>query len=419
MKLENKAPNYCATVVRIPALQDLEGLDNLKGVAFFGGQALVSKDYEVGTIGVVFMAETQLSKDFCHNNNLYRHHEFNKVKDPEKTGYLEDNRRVKALKLRGNVSTAFFLKMECLEYLGIDTSTLNVGDTFTHINGQEICKKYVVRHRHEGMGNKTKGKTKKFTRITNRTFPEHWDTDNYWRNIDKFKDDDQVIVTQKLHGTSARFTHQLLQNKKPWYHHPLLWLGFDVRSEEWDTVCGTRRVIKDLGSHNSYYETDVWAKHLHEINDIIPQQYVLYGEIIGWAGDKAIQKSYTYGLPQGQSDLYIYRITIVNFNGFVFDMPWDQVKRFCDSYGLKYAPELWRGPHKEFNSDLWIDIRFSESGYPHAVPLVKEGIVDEGVCVRKEGWQPYVAKAKSPKFLLHETKMLDTGAVDTESEQGV
>ena len=32
-------------------------------------------------------------------------------------------------------------------------------------------------------------------------------------------------------------------------------------------------------------------------------------------------------------------------------------------------------------------------------------------------WQPYILKSKSPLFYEHETKMLDTGAEDPESEE--
>jgi hypothetical protein len=63
-----------------------------------GLQALVSKDYKEGDLYVIFPAEVQLSHEFCSNNNLYRHSELNA--NPEAKGYIEDNRRVKAVKLR-------------------------------------------------------------------------------------------------------------------------------------------------------------------------------------------------------------------------------------------------------------------------------------------------------------------------------
>ena len=77
MKLTTENANYCATIVRIHNLVDLQGLDNLKGVNAFGYTALVPKNYEVGQLCVLFVAESQLSEDYVKNNNLSRKAELN------------------------------------------------------------------------------------------------------------------------------------------------------------------------------------------------------------------------------------------------------------------------------------------------------------------------------------------------------
>ena len=74
---EIKNPSYVATVVQIAALEDLEGLDNLKSFRAFGMQTLVSKDLPLGTIGVLFSTEVQLSEAFARENNLHRHTNLN------------------------------------------------------------------------------------------------------------------------------------------------------------------------------------------------------------------------------------------------------------------------------------------------------------------------------------------------------
>jgi hypothetical protein len=198
MKLENKVPNYSALVVKIESVKDLPKLDELKGISFEGlpNVMVLSKTATIGEIGIYFPPECQLLGDLCHHNNLYTHPEHNK--DITIKGYVESNRRVKAIKLKGNVSSGLFLPLSCLDFLNLD-STLSQGDSFTHINDIEICKKYRI-HRTEGkVGNKKKA-LRKFVRITTKTFPEHWDTENYFRNIDKFQNWDWITVTQKLHG---------------------------------------------------------------------------------------------------------------------------------------------------------------------------------------------------------------------------
>lgn len=193
--LQNLDLNYCATIVKVENLQKLEKLDNLLGFPIFNCQALVSKDTQEGDIGVLFVAGTQLSGDFVHKNNLYRKPEFNS--DVSKTGYIEEKRRVKAIKLRGNYSTALFMPLSSLDYLGYD---FKVGDAFTHVNGHEVCKKYLIQEQKKSVPGQKKQRKIKKTTVEPKLFPEHIDTSHYARNKHLFKDSDFVIVTCKLHG---------------------------------------------------------------------------------------------------------------------------------------------------------------------------------------------------------------------------
>ena len=420
MKLENKNPNYCATVVRIQNLVELEGLDNLVGMPIMGFQALMSKDHCVGELGVLFTAETKLSNDFCYNNNLYRKSELNK--DKEAKGYLESNGRVKALKLRSHISSALFIPLSSLSYLGIDANDFKEGDSFTHINGVEVCCKYVIQSQNSGRENKVKGKTKKFSRINALLFPEHQDTDNYWKNIHNIKDDDWVIVTDKLHGTSARFANTLVKRKLTWKEKVAKFFGVSVQETEYDTLAGSRKVIKDIkgsDNFNHFYDVDLWNHHLNKIQHLIPENWIIYGEIVGWAShNKAIQKNYTYQVPLGMSEFYVYRICTINGKGLTVDLSWDQIKEFCKNNGLNHVPEIWQGYHKDFDESIYMNKRFVEElGMTQCLPLDKKAPCDEGVVVRVNGIKPYLLKAKSSNFLLHETKQLDTGEVDIESQE--
>lgn len=446
MKLRVEETNYAATIVKIHSLVELEGADKLNGFPIFGMQALVSKDHQVGEFGILFPTECQLSGEYVKVNNLYRDQNLNA--DPTQKGYFEDKRRVKAVKfLKGtHISNAFFMPLSSLDYLGIDTNELKEGDTFTHIDGVEICRKYVVKQTKKNEArNKTRGRTKKFLRIDNKLFPEHWDTMQYFRNVHQYADNDYVVATQKLHGTSARFTHQKVKklsrieklvNKVDSYFYSRLaknkrlanlydkifsWkIPFPVRYE-FDRLAGSRQVIKDRKSSqefNHYYENDLWNEWLEKIQHLIPKNWVLYGEIVGWVNDnKEIQTNYSYGIEPGKSELYIYRMTVVNEDGFVLDLSWDQIKGFCVTHGLKHVPVIWEGYHKDLKIDELMDTRYFPV-YPQALPLGNNmKIVDEGVCIRKEGFVPYVTKAKSPIFIEHETKRLDKGEVDIETEE--
>lgn len=407
--------NYCATVVSLKKIVKLDNCDNIVGTPIFGYQALVGKDHKVGDLGIVFPAETQLSEEFMFNNNLFKHGHLNK--DESKQGYIEDNRRVKAIKFRGNPSNALFMELDSLDYLGIDTSELHEGDEFDFIDGKEICRKYQVqtfeRKNHQAQ-------PKKFRRVDTLHMPEHFDSENYFKNSSYIKKNEEIIVTQKLHGTSIRIANTIVKRKKTLLD--LMWgiLGAHIQEYEHDYVYGSRRSIKDPNNpfQSDFYDTDIWTEEGEKLKGVLPENYIVYGELIGWTRNNApIQKDYTYRLPIGTCELYVYRITIVNQQGITTDLSWDQVKEFCKKNGLNHVAEIWRGKHKLFKPEKYLDATFNEK-YKNCVPTEK-GFVDEGVCVRVDKLTPYILKAKSPAFLEHESKMLDEQAVDLETEGSV
>lgn len=413
MKLEApKNANYAATIVQVRHINELAGCDNVVGLPLLGYQAIVSKDIKVGDIGVLFTAETKLSDAFLSINNLYRHGDRNV--DPGQTGYIEDSGRVKALKFRGHQSDALFLPLDSLSsFVKIDQ--LNEGDVFDNLDGKEICRKYLVK---EPSVQTHKNVVKAFSRVDKKFLPEHYDTDNYFRNSHLIPQDADVVVTQKLHGTSIRIGHTLVQRTLSWKERLARKLGIKVQETEYDIVYGSRKVIKDANNpgQNHFYETDLWSTVGARFADRIPENFIVYGEVIGWINETPIQKNYTYGLPVGENELYVYRVALITNQGKLVDLSWEAVKEFCTLQGIKYTPELAHGVHHEFRPEVWMDKQYA-GVLPQAVPLdMNKKFVDEGVCIRVEGLAPRIMKAKSPIFLQHESKMLDEEVVDTETE---
>lgn len=410
-------PNYAAVVVAITHIIPLDNCDNVVATPLVGFQAIVGKDTQVGQLGIVFTAETQLSDEYVRRNNLYRHAEKNA--NPEAKGYIEDNRRVKALKFRGHRSDALFMPLSSLAWTGADLGALAPGDTFDKLGNFEICKKYVVR-RTEGSGKTHAEKQQKkiFRRVDEKMLPEHIDTENFFRNRDHIRPGTQVVITQKLHGTSIRIGNTLVKRQLRRRDRLARFFGVKVATTEFDNVYGSRKVIKDVNNplQNHYYKTDIWSEEGARLNGLVPENWIVYGELVGWTKDgAAIQANYTYQVPQNIAELYVYRVAIVNAQGRIADLSWDAVMEFCDSAGLRHVPELWRGPIEDFDAESWLDKKYS-AFEPTAVPLAKESPCDEGVCVRVEGLVPYILKAKSPAFLRHESKMLDKDIVDLETD---
>lgn len=393
-----------------------------------------SEDYCVGDVTwqlvgleMILMVCDRLSLTSNEKKIFLEKHKNNQ--DPTKTGYLDDNRRVKAIKLRKHRSDSLFVSLDAFAYLGVKPEDFKVGDVFDSINGKEIVRKYVIREARE---NKTQPKIRK---VDVKNFPQHFDTDNYWRNCHKIYDSAPVIVTQKLHGTSIRFGRIQVRRDLQWYEKLAQKIGFKIQQTEPKFVVGSRTVVKSIdGSadpdkdHVHFYAEDEWTKFIFEkttLAETIPEGFLVYGELVGFTSTgQAIQKNYTYNCTENQSELYVYRVATITASGRVIDLSWDMTKEFCKEHGMKWCPELWRGPHAEFNVDSWMDIRYSENAVSlnryteEPIPLSNKDTVDEGVCVRYDGpTGPYLLKAKSPIFLNHETKLLDSGTEDMESAE--
>lgn len=405
--------NYAATVVSIKSIIQLEGCDNIVATPLLGYQAIVGISTAVGDLGVVFTAETQLSDEMASFNNLYRHSERNQDKDSK--GYLEDSARIKAVKLRGHRSDALFLSLDSLAWTGADLSQLKVGDTFDYLNGNEICRKYEVKTKNP-TGTKTQQSK---SRVEEKFFPKHFDTENYFRNSTAIPAAARISITQKLHGTSLRVANIPVDRKLSWLERLAKRFGVRVTETEYSMVYGSRNQTKDANDpeNRHFYETDIWTLAGREF-DGIPQDYLVFAEIIGWTpGGAPIQTGYTYALERGTFATYVYRVATINSQGRTVDLSWEQVETFCEAHGLKVVPTLYRGLMASYDPEEiaadFLDKKF-HLDYPQAVPLSKDSKCDEGVCIRAEGLTPKVFKAKSPMFLQHETKMLDKEVDDIE-----
>lgn len=421
MKL--KAPknqNYAATVARVRQINKLDKCDNVVGLPLLGYQAITGKDVQEGDLGILFGAETQLSSFYASKNNLHRHADLNN--DPNKVGYLEDNRRVKALRFRGHRSDALFMPLSSLTGFTDEWDQLKEGDTFDEINGFEICRKYEVYRKPDYARLKEASSPKRLSRVDELLFPKHFDTPNYFRTTGSIKDEDHVIITQKLHGTSVRIGHIPVKRKLSWIERLARKFGARVQETEYAYVYGSRNVVKDPGNPTGgFYGKDLYSEVGSRLKGLLPKGYVVYGEIVGWVPgtSEPIQSGYTYCIPQGEARLYVYRITTINEEGRSVDLSWEAVKEFCRSIGVSTVPQVDRvgGAIIEDYVPFMLDVRLAERS--NAALPTDDNKVDEGVCLRVEGLTPTIVKAKSPEFLRFESKQLDKGTVDIESAEEV
>ena len=434
MKLEIKdSENYAASIIRVPKPHKLTNSDRLYGITVFGMTAVVNDAWQdkEGDLAVFFPTECQISDAFASHANLYRHSELNA--DPNEVGYLEDSRRVRALKLRGNVSNGLIIPLYVLEMFVGDSVCFIEGDTFDAVGGVEVCRKYRLKEPQVAVSREGKKLAKAFKRVDEKMLPEHIDTDQWLRNEGLVGHGDMLVVTQKLHGTSVRLANTIVKRKLTFLERIAKRLGAKVAETEFDYIAGSRKVIKDPKSttQDHFYSSDIWTKKLQQVQTLIPRNFILYGEMVGFTeGGQPIQKGYTYEASYKESDLYIYRVAVVNDEGALYDLSWDQVRKFCMERGLEHTPELWRGLRTHFELSDFEEKNFHSvertarnswgQGWYVDVPVsLSSDVSDEGIVIRVDRGQPVplLLKFKNPSFYLHETEMLDGGVIDMESDE--
>ena len=138
--------------------------------------------------------------------------------------------------------------------------------------------------------------------------------------------------------------------------------------------------------------------------------------------DKAMVKkygntiTYTYGQQPGECDIYVYRIVLVNDEGYEVEYPWEKVKARCKELGVKHVPELATGSFTL--SRLWATKRPTISQLCNQQLADGESTIDpshirEGVVLRVEfpdgttDWFKY----KSFEFSLMEGIVKDNETV--------
>ena len=162
IKSKRASENYLSKIVNITNFRkhnDPE-VTRLKCCTIDGFNIITGIDAQPG-LYVYFPALSCINGDFLRFANLYRHKELNN--DPEQSGMFEDNGRVKAIKLRGELSEGFILPIVILQNYVVSVTNHEINeikegiefDAVSH-GGKEfwISKKYVAKRQISQGGSK-------------------------------------------------------------------------------------------------------------------------------------------------------------------------------------------------------------------------------------------------------------------------
>ena len=405
---------YRAYVTRVTNIRPAENADRLNACEVFGNTTIIDKSISEDDTIVYFPSDGQISVEFGEKNNLFRR------KDDAGNnvgGFIDPvKRNITAIRLRGNRSDGLVLPLSCLNYCyahGDASIELRVGDVIDGVvNGHDICQKYIPRTNHR-QGHVSEGnKTRKRKVATAPLFAEHADTEQLAYNLGAFKPGDEIEITLKMHGTSQRtgYLPVLKGYKKSFLDRLFRREGKPVY--DWGYVSGTRRVVLENYEGGFYGDNTFREQHSKMFEGKLNKGETVYYEVVGFTTygapimgsvdnkkmqDKEFIKQYgatttfSYGCypiadevlyekeedgfysfkkPRPQSDIYVYRMTMTNEDGFVIEYTPDFMRYRCEQMGVKTVPVMWRGIIPEIENTLYIDKNNNDEVDPGEVVYV-------------------------------------------------
>lgn len=450
IKSKKASENYLSKVVNITTFRAHPNAEKLKCCSIDGFNIITGINSEPG-LYIYFPVLSCINSDFLRYANLYRNKELNA--NPEQTGMFEGNGRVKAIKLRGELSEGFILPATVFSNYIVSVTNkelenLKEGIEFDAVqNGTKefwISKKYIPKS-NSSIGISGRRITKKVNRgldkVIDTQFRFHYNTIIIKKVPHVLTPDARIQMSYKIHGTSGISAYVLCHQKLNWKQKLAKWLtGYNF--DRYDYLYASRTVIKNKyynqGVSGGFYGCDVWAEADKIVRPRLARGQTAYYEIVGFLPNgNYIQKNYDYGcLRPGKGETYtsekhfkvrVYRVTYTNINGVTFEYTPRQVQQWCAEVGLTPVEECYVGRARDLYPDLEITDHWSEdfiarlSNDKHFYmecnsPHCDNKVPHEGLVIKIDNGQVGAFKLKCFKFLNKEQEALDKGESNIEDE---
>lgn len=212
--------------------------------------------------------------------------------------------RIKAARIRGFVSLGMVISPNELGGIGVSDELETDMATILGITKYEPPAHEMAKNMRLAQAKKNPNKLKAFKEYTDVEHGKYYDR--------AFTEGELVVVTCKLHGTSARYGWF----KTEVYSLKQRILNFLGLLPEWTFAWGSRRVqiqSKLMKRHSGFKSDtqgcdfgDVYTQMVkqYDLKNRIPKGYAVYGEIVG----RGIQKYHAYGCESGEYKFYVYDV---------------------------------------------------------------------------------------------------------------
>lgn len=209
------------------------------------------------------------------------------------------------------------------------------------------------------------GSRKKFNVKTNSKFVKYTSLNELRALPNRFKDKDVVVITEKIHGTNARFGWLPTEWKPTLWNKLKYFLGliddweFCIGSHNIQIAAYTRKETETEAFGNSVYEK-IAKKYVH-----VARNYyglIFFGEIYG----QGIQ-DLTYGV-KGEPEFVCFDIYSAATHSF---LDYSCMRNICEANNIPMAPLLYEGKYDRKMVDLLVSGNSCIEGANH----IREGIV--------------------------------------------
>lgn len=392
---------------------------------------------------IYFPTMCQINPSILSYLNLYSDKNINRNPE-EKPGFFGKNGRVKTIKLKQFPSEGFLLPLEAFQsYLvynfnkELDYPVEEVEFDQLEDFGKKlwICKKYIVVpqiHPYDRRSNRRNKNAKKFNKVIDTQFHFHYDTIILKKCPEAINPHDIIHISEKVHGTSGISAYVLCKQKLNWKQKIAKFLTGE-EFNKYDYIYASRTVIKNNNPNEGFYGCDVW-KHADDIiRPHLTPGLTVYYEIVGFTpNNKYIQKNYDYGCVPSTDEsykeginfkIYIYRITLTDINGNVFEFSPIDVKRWCNKNNLRHVVELYYGYAGDLYPDInedwnnsFLDRLSNDKNFymEENSPSCNNKVPHEGIVIKIDNGKPNAFKVKTFRFLNGEQELLDAGESNIE-----
>lgn len=414
--IAEQSVEYSAQLFTMKEVKPMHDCENLVMVDV-GDNVIINKNFvKQGGLFLFIPRESRLNSTFLKENNLYR--DATKNADKTKTGYIENNGRVKTIKLRGHLSCGLITDANALtkwivagiKNMGYDPDAITIAEIESCVQMQmkpfsAVSVEYGSKTRtlyllepyipEDNRELRFHGHKKKPVAVEG--FKYHYDTEPVRRAIlnGLVVENTCIGVSVKLHGTSI-----ILANLPKLRFCPK-WLSRFLPKRHKQIVASRTMQRENDGS--------LWG----EVNKLVsvPKGYTVYAELVGYDltnPTKLIQKQYDYGCNVGECKMFVYRATYTD-NGITKELGTTETMKLTETIAMGVKHNKF-SVHMVERDMIQVDDNFNETleivkeifNIDGKEPLCRNDVPREGVVIIINDDTSKAFKLKSEAFLCRE-----------------